>query len=268
MSHPHLPAELLDHITDSLQDSKDALKNCCLVSKSWIPRTQKHLFAKIVFENASDLGAWKDAFPDPLASPACYTTSLVIYCPEAVVATDAEEGGWIKAFSRVARLGVVTNRGYWDYHELSLIPFHGLSPLITSLSVAFLDVPFARVLDLILSFPLLEDLSVYSHGVFADHSEDNPNKQPTITQPLCPPPLTGSLTLSISKGMKPIASPLLSLQGGLHFRKMDLTWDCEGDVSFTTALVERCRSTLESLRIVTHGGTFNVLTPDRPLTSL
>ena len=40
MSNLHLPAETLDHIVDHLHDTKDALRNCCLGSKSWVPRTE------------------------------------------------------------------------------------------------------------------------------------------------------------------------------------------------------------------------------------
>jgi hypothetical protein len=43
ISVSRLPAEMLDHVVDHLYDTEDALRNCCLVSKSWIPRTRKHL---------------------------------------------------------------------------------------------------------------------------------------------------------------------------------------------------------------------------------
>jgi len=38
-SNPYLPPEILDYIVDLLHNSPNALKECCLVSKSWIPRT-------------------------------------------------------------------------------------------------------------------------------------------------------------------------------------------------------------------------------------
>jgi hypothetical protein len=72
MSDPHLPAEMLDHIVDHLQDTEYALRSCCLVSKSWIPRARKHLFFDIVFHTAKRLELWKETFPDPSTSPACY----------------------------------------------------------------------------------------------------------------------------------------------------------------------------------------------------
>jgi len=44
-----LPPEILDLIVDHLHDEPTALKACCLVSKSWVPRTWNHLFALVEF---------------------------------------------------------------------------------------------------------------------------------------------------------------------------------------------------------------------------
>ena len=74
MSNQHLPAELLDHIVDLLYDARNALKICCLVSKSWIPRTRKHIFTDVGFCTPSSLRSLrKSTFPHPSTSPARYT---------------------------------------------------------------------------------------------------------------------------------------------------------------------------------------------------
>ncbi|KAF9644805.1 hypothetical protein BDM02DRAFT_3066647, partial [Thelephora ganbajun] len=52
MSNPYhvcLPPEILDYIVDFLHDTPETLKQCCLVSKSWVSRTRKSLFADIEF---------------------------------------------------------------------------------------------------------------------------------------------------------------------------------------------------------------------------
>ena len=77
------------------------MKNCCLLSKSWIPRARGHLFKTVRFYSRRDLGSWKKTFPDRSTSPARYTTNLVICSTERVTAADAEEGGWIRAFYQV-----------------------------------------------------------------------------------------------------------------------------------------------------------------------
>src|ERR1700753_2421214 len=128
MPNPHLPAELLDDIVDLIHDARNALKSCCLVSKSWIPRTRKHLFANVAFHSCEELQSWKNRFPDPSTSPACYARSLFInFRAQVITAVDVEQSGWITTFSRVVRLKV----GTWnvDVDELTcLTPLHGFSP--------------------------------------------------------------------------------------------------------------------------------------------
>jgi len=70
MSNPHLPPEILDYTVDFLHDKPATLKQCCLVSKSWVPRTRGHLFASISFDFILDIEAWKKTFSNPENSPA------------------------------------------------------------------------------------------------------------------------------------------------------------------------------------------------------
>jgi hypothetical protein len=49
--------------------------------------------------------------------------------------------------------------------------------------------------------------------------------------------------------MEPFTRRLLSLPGGIHFRKLTLKWLYEEDLLTATALVEECSHTLESLDI-------------------
>ena len=240
---PHLPPELLDHVVDSLRDSRDALKNCCLASKQWIPRTRKHLFANIQFRTAKDLESWKTVFPDPSTSPTCYTETLFIGWPHIVADAGAGEDCWLSAFSHVAHLGMVIDGRDVEQTTVFLIPFHGFSPILKSLSMAYAGLPYSQIINLIRSFPLLEDVSVDTIDC------DGLDEQPTIIQPSTSPALTGSLQLCVRARMDPVVSRLLSLPNGLHFRKIDLKWHHVADTSSTTALVQGCRSTLESLKI-------------------
>ena len=212
MSNPHLPPEMLDHIVDLLHDTKHALRNCCIVSKSWIPRARKHLFADIRFCVAEDLQSWSKMFPDPSTSPARYAKTLFV--------------GRFHAFN-------------FDALVDSFVPSHGFSPAIRSLHLDLIHLP-PQTFDLIISFPFLEELAV-SGGSF-----DGP---PTVVQPSSSPVFTGSLELSLEGGMKPIAHRLLSLPGRLHFRKLTLTCNHEEDPLLTMELVEECSHTLESLDI-------------------
>ena len=236
MSNPHLPAEILDHVVDHLHDTGDALRNCGLVSKLWIPRTRKHLFAYVRFQTGEDLRSWKETFPDPSTSPARYAKTLFVDCSRVMAAADAEAGGWIRGFSHVVHLRL--NSWCFD-SETSLVPLHGLSPAVKSL---YADIPTfssARVFDLVLSFPLLEDLDVSAR-------EDGDSSG--FARPSTSPTFTGSLVL-LSFGMKYFARQLLSLPSGIHFRSLTLTWSYNGDLSLIMALVEECSHTLEYLNI-------------------
>ena len=152
----------------------------------------------------------------------------MVWCSELVTAADAEERGWIRAFfSQVAHLGLD-----FDWSKTSLLPFHGLSFALKSLHLDFSCVLIPRVLNLIHSFPLLEDLSLI---VWGDDPIEDFNGQPIIVQPL----LARSLTLDAKGGMNHVVSKLFPLQNN-RFRELDLALICEEDVFEISALVERC----------------------------
>ena len=250
MSRPQLPPELLDHVVDSLHDSRGALESCSLVAKTWIPRTRKHLFADIQFRTIDDLRSWKAVFPDPSTSPACCAKRLFISCPRLIVAAAAREGCWVSVFSCVVYLSMNTIGSDIKDRTISLVPFHGFSPVLKSLRVVSCALPHSQVFNLIYSFPLLEDVYVSTiGGSFLEGGDSGFNEQPTITQLSSSPVLTGSLELRSAFGTEPFGPRLLSLQGGLHFRWIYLTLHDEADVFSATALVEACCSTLESLKV-------------------
>jgi len=240
MSNPRLPREILDYVVDLLHDEPDALKQCCLVSKSWVSRTRKHLFTDISFNHANDLKAWKKTFSDPANSPAYHTRSLFVGCPRFVTAADAEEGGWIRAFSRVVRFEVRTRRNYCL--ATAFVPFHNFSPALKSLRVIN-SLPRSRVFNLVCSLPLLEDLSIREVGI-GGAGHDGIDFQPS-TSPL----LTGTFKLDSMEETGLTVHRLLDLPGGLHFRKLVLTLRNEKDLRWITELVVGCSDTLECFDI-------------------
>ena len=244
MSNPRFPPELLDHVIDHLQDTRDALESCCLVSKSQIPRTRKHLFAHVRFRTTKDLQSWKSTFPNPSTSPAYhYAQTLTIDFFPTITAADAEEGGWIPAFSRVVCFEVGTHDEDRNGPTTSLSPFHGFSSALKSLRVAFTALPSSDVFNLIYSFPHLEDLWIVTNH----HFDSSFGGRQAAIQPPIPPPFTGTLKLFSGEGMDSIASWLLSLPKGPNFEGLYLVWG--EDTSLMTALVEKCSLTLKYLRI-------------------
>ena len=63
------------------------------------------------------------------------------------------------------------------------------------------------------------------------------------------PPLTGSLELSLTRGIKPVTRLLLQLPNGVRFRKFECTWNLSHDIWHTMELVEACSDTLEFIDI-------------------
>jgi len=244
MSRPRLPPELLDLIVDLSHQRESVLRNCCLISKSWIPRTRKHLFADIRFNTVKKLKSWKRKFPDPSTSPARYAKTLLIVCLHAVTAADAEEGGWIRAFSQVGQLEVRRPPGG---PAISLVPFHGFSPVMKTLRLGSTISSSSGIFNLILSFPLLEDLVMVSYDTEFTDNGDGSDELSATAQPSSSPAFTGSLALQ-EGGLEHLGHWLLSLSGGIHFRELSLTC-LPKDLLLAAALVGECSHSLESLDI-------------------
>ena len=167
MPKPYLPRETLDYIIDLLHDEPETLRECFLISRSWIPPTRKHLFAHIKFRSVVDLESWKKIFLNPSNSPAYHTHTLSVHCPEEVANTDGEEDGWIRGFSRVERFNLVVSgnplANISDL-EVTLTPFHGFSPVLKSLHVSYSTLQTSQIFDLISSLPVLKDLTLVTDG--------------------------------------------------------------------------------------------------------
>ena len=254
----YLPPEIRNYIVDFLRDEPETLKQCCIASKSWVPRTRKHLFGTVIIGQEHHLEAWKKTFPDLLESPAYHARTLFIGCPHAITTGDAEVGGWIRTFYNVVNLEVWTSLGL-DDRDVSLVPFHNFTPILKSLRVFTSSIPRSRILDLVCSLPLLEDLAVIDHTHIdglggSDWYQDG-------FQPSTSPALTGTLELNLKRRMEPTARLLLDLPNGLHFRKLVCRWEIEENVLWTRALVEACSDTLERVDLQV----WNSASPSFPL---
>jgi len=250
MSSPRLPRETLDHIIDFLYDEPGTLKECCLVSKPWVPRARKHLFAKVVFRSAKDLESWKKTFPDPLNSPSYHTHTLAINRTRAVMEADARVGGLIQTFSCVVRLtlwtlGTDKPLDLGNLEKIPLAPFHKFTSTLKSLHVGGLLLPCPQTFNLVRSFPLLEDLSLLGRNKLLGDGDDLHG--PRIIISPTSPPFIRSLGLEIFGGMGDTVRYLLDLPNGPHFRQLSLLWHHEEDLRWTTKLVARCANTLKCL---------------------
>ena len=231
-----LPLEILDLIAGHLHDEPTALKACCLVSKSWVPRTRRHLFDNVEFgsSDGSTLESWMQTFPDPSNSPAHYTRSFSLFHSKVATATTSDALPWIRSFDRIVKLETDDNR------HASFAQLRGLSPTLKRLNIYCSYTPTSEVLDFICSFPHLEDLSLSSVVCSTPGNADSSDAPPTL------PKFNGSLLLNGSN--RSITRKLLDLPGGLRFSKIVVSCPVE-DCDLAEELVSTCSDTLEYLYI-------------------
>ena len=235
-----LPQEILDLIVDLLREEPDSLRACCLVSKQWVHRTRKHLFAHVEFPMPYHIKRWVKTFPDPSDSPARYAHSLSIRGAPVVTPVDmGAVDGWIHVFSGIVQLHV-NMCGFNSGGKISLVPWRGLSPTLKSLRLTYGPSTLSsEIFGFVCSFPLIEDLALDTSD---KHEVDRWNVPSTS------PKFTGCLDLKLLGGIRLVVRRLLELPGGLHFSKILAMWFIE-DVESMMDLVSKCPDTLESLRI-------------------
>ena len=241
---PRLPPEMVDYIIDFLHDDRKTLKKCCLLSRSWVPRTRGHLFNEVKLDKPSSLKAWVKSFPNPANSPAHHARSLVLtgYC---VQIEGTEKSDWIQSFTKVTQFRV------YGMKNAKLDGFHNFSPTVKSLHVTSFDsAPLSsNILALVCSFPLLEDLTVSNVGTINGIDQNG-----AAFRPLTLPKFTGTLTLE--GHLEVITTRMLDLPGDLHFK--EIVWkvhhiETEGyECWWMAALMKRCFHTLEYIDIDFH----------------
>lgn len=233
----YLPPELLDLIADHLHDEPATLKLCCVVSTSWVPRARRHLFAHIEFGGPGSLiDSWMKAFPNPSNSPAHHTHTLWFSDLTSIIAASTYARAWVNSFHRVVKSEVKT---HWpESFCISLAQFNGFLPSLRSLRLSRTSIPLSEALDLICSFPLLEDVRL--DGVVTESGTDQWHPPPAS------PRFTGCLCLN--EQSHSVARGLLDLPGGLRFSKISV-FSSSGDAGSIAELVLRCSDTLESFTI-------------------
>jgi hypothetical protein len=236
MSHS-LPQEILDLIIDRLHDKPATLKACCLVSKAWVQRAQKHLFIRIEFNPITcPVRRWRETFPDHTNSPAYNTRTLSFRIAEFITSADVDT---LLTFRNVTHLDVENISPL--IYQSPLVSLHGIFTAIKSLRLASTVLSDPQVFGFLSSLPLLEDLALVTR-LYRSYE--------TWTRPPTSPKLTGTLELHANGGIESITHRLLDLPNGLHFRRVVVRLFSPQDVGSMMDLVSRCSDTLESLGII------------------
>ena len=206
MPPPRLPAELLDHIVDHLHDNRP--------TQELQPRLQilGPTYAK------APLRQCRVPHRKPGITESNISESFHHSCALHEKIGDLVLQGSCSRRCRGAFLRAVHFDLDFNNPTVSLLPLHGFSPALKSLHVEYGTFPFPRILNLINSFPLLEDLWLM---VWGGDPVGDVDTQPAVVQKV-QPPLTGSLKLGAQEGMNRIVSQLFPPQNGLQFRRLDL----------------------------------------------
>ena len=235
---PDLPLEILDLIVDYLCTEPDTLKMCCLVSKSWVSRTRRHLFTHVKFGSWSgpSFESWMELFSNLSTSPSHHTCFLAFHSFPVIEVDTTGAPACTRSFRYIVESEVVMSE--WN-HQISLVPLRGLSLTLKSLSLLYRLLPLSEVLNLICSFPLLEDLTLNRFSL------DGDTKGWVISS--TSPKLTGTLVRTTMAFLSCVRG-LLGLPNGHYFSGITLYQPIEA-AELAMELVSKCSGILESLSV-------------------
>ena len=227
---PRVPQEIIDEILGYLASDSDltSLQSCALVSKSWVPSCQRHLFHTIHFTPGATFG-WSRAFRVPDESPARYVRDLR-------VSTGGSDHLFFKYapwFTNMERLTLLGD-GRWTP------TCWRLPQSITSLTMVTNTSSLAQVRDIIEQLPNLDDLSLSGTLVPVDRT--------TLVGigAVLRGRFGGRLQLLREYAKKDAADMLLEVPTGLHFTEVEIR-GIHGCLLSTARLAEACCKTLVKL---------------------
>jgi len=259
-SHPtaektgQVPQEIVDEILGHIAAGSYAyaavisLRSCSLVSKSWVPTCQQHLFHTITF-TLWNIDKWLEAFPVPEESPAHYVKELSVqiggtFCvPEELF----QRTLWFGNVRKVALFG--------DWYGRRIYPFWRLPQSVTSLVIRTDVFTLMDTWDLLARLPNLDDLSLSCY--LAD------DRAPPAIEAVPRGRFSGRLQLLEGPAHEDLTNMLLEVPTGLRFTEVVIF--CHRKCSLSTVrLVEACAKTLVKLSLaISAHGTHHSLQPGR-----
>ena len=228
---PRVPQEIVDEILDDLAADSDlvSLRSCALVSKSWVPSCQRHLFHTIQFTPGATFG-WSKTFRVPEESPARYVRDLRVSSDASVDRSFFDHTPWFTNVERVTLFGY----GLW------ILPFWRLPESITSLTVKTNTSNLVQVRDIMVQLPNLDDLSLSGDSVPVDRA--GLVGIGTVLKGR----FGGQLRLMEGYARADAVNMLLEVPTGLRFTEVEVRGRNENILS-TMALAEACGKTLVKL---------------------
>jgi hypothetical protein len=166
-----LPQELVDAVIDELKCDVGSLRTCSLVSKPWVYRSRKHLFATVNLPTFL-VSRWQTSISaDPVAplGPHCHVRSLSLHPAMASAAFGIPETfvGHLSSFTEVSRLAIVSS--LWEewidaFSDNALVTkyFGGFGKALRSLELTRVYLNSAVLKALLDVFPWLKEILIFS----------------------------------------------------------------------------------------------------------
>ena len=130
---PLPPPETFNLTIDHLHDEPITLKSCCLVSKSWVPRARRNLFARVEINSYQrHIQLWMKSVPDPSNSPGHHTRILQLD-GDLVKDASAITPTWVH-HSHIEEL-LMLRLTSSDSTPVSFVQLRGLSPALETLHI-------------------------------------------------------------------------------------------------------------------------------------
>ena len=233
---PLLPSEILDLIVDHLHDEPITLESCCLASKSWVPRARRYLFALVEFISfIFPIQLWVETFPDPANSPGRYTRCLQLGDLDSIVAACTV----VPHFRHVEELQVSTSGSTTDNSTPPpSIQLRRMSPTLKTLHVSHVTALSSELLNLICSFPLLENLGLYFVTTWGGvDGRYIPPPSPTLTE-----------FLYLTNSSPAVTHGLLNLLNGPHSSRIKASFTVESARPIAD-LISKCSDSVEYLAL-------------------
>ncbi|KAF9645582.1 hypothetical protein BDM02DRAFT_3119985 [Thelephora ganbajun] len=233
---PRVPQEIVDEIMDHLATDSDSrsLRSCSLVSKSWVPSCQRHLFHTILF-TSRDTERWVKKFPLPEQSPAHHVRDLGFSL-----------GGYHERFFehipwfRNVKKMTLLEHGFQSRWISSFGTPGRLPQCATSLILTADTVTLLQIRDVMMQLPNLNDLSL--SGSFVVTDRNTLRGIGTVLRGK----FGGQLQLLRRHANADIMNMLLEVPTGLHFTEVHIRPINESLLS-TVRLAEACDKTLVKL---------------------
>ncbi|KAF8060753.1 hypothetical protein FPV67DRAFT_305173 [Lyophyllum atratum] len=161
-----IPPELSDRIIDHCHDDKATLRSCHSVCKDWAAASRYHLFSSVAL-NSENMSFFLDLLESPSGiSVGHLVTNLklqpyldYLYLLEAMPILTQHLRPRSLTLMVDTTISYQDRLGIYRYRD-DLTPFHGCFPTLLSLNLDIVCGTFLQMVELVASFPLLEELTI------------------------------------------------------------------------------------------------------------